>query len=85
MGAIEPLRVAFADQARVIQKRPATYVVVMELFPRSLHDRKLIRVAQSLLDTWEGHFRSLVTDGVRSGQISHLSNVPTTTRALRAC
>ena len=82
-GAMERLRVAFADQARIILKRPATYVVVMELFTRSLHDRKLRPVAQSLLDTWEGHFRSLVTDGVQSGQISPLSNVPTTTRALQ--
>ena len=83
-GPLEMLRVSFSDQNRIIRKRPATYVVVMELFTRSLHDRKMGPVVQELLDTWEGHFRSLVTEGVQAGQISPQSDVPTTVRALQS-
>ncbi len=83
-GAIELLRAAFSDQTRIIRKQPATYVVVMELFTRSLHDRKMAPVVQELLDTWEGHFRSLITDGMKTGQISPRADVSTTTRALQS-
>jgi AcrR family transcriptional regulator len=83
-GTLESLRAAFTSQSRILQKRPAAYVVVMELFTRSLHDRKMGPVVQELLDTWEGHFRSLITEGVRTGQISPPSDVSTATRALQS-
>lgn len=83
-GAMGLLRKAFSDQTQVIQRRPATYIVVMELFTRSLHDRKLGPVVRELLETWERHFTSFIMDGVRGGQISSDSDGLNTTRALQS-
>ncbi len=83
-NAMKLLQKEFSDQTQVIRKRPATYVVVMELFTRSLHDRKMAPVVRELLDSWERHFRAFITDGVRDGQISADSDILSTTRALQS-
>jgi len=80
---VERLHRAFADQVHLIRTRPATYVVVMELFTKSLHDPKLGPVVKELLDTWEKHFRSFITDGLHSGQMAADSDPLVTTRMLQ--
>jgi len=80
---MELLQKEFSEQTKVLRKRPATYIVVMELFTRSLHDRKMGLVVQELLDSWDRHFKEIVTDGVRTGQIAD-SDILITTRALQS-
>ena len=82
-NAVEKLHKAFSDQVQLIRTRPATYIVVMELFTKSLHDPKLGPVAKELLDTWEKHFRSFITEGLESGLMASDSEPLVTTRMLQ--
>jgi len=82
-GPLERLHDAVADQDALIRSHPATYVVVNELFTRSLRDAKLRPVVQELLGQWEGHFRSLVEEGLRSGQVVAGSDALVTARTLQ--
>ncbi|HUI72181.1 MAG TPA: TetR family transcriptional regulator [Spirochaetia bacterium] len=84
VSAVERLEKEFSEQTSVLRRRPATYVVVMELFTRSLHDQKMRPIVQELLDSWEKHFMEVVTDGVRAGQIPADSDILTTTKALQS-
>lgn len=82
-GALERLHRSFADQDELIRRHPATYVVVNELFTRSLRDPKLKPVVQELLGQWEKHFHAFVSEGMRSGQIDPQSDALVTTRTLQ--
>ncbi len=82
-SALDTLKWEFAEQAEVIRARPATYIVVMELFTRSLRDPKLAPVVQELLGRWETHFSAFVTEGVRRAQMSPDTDPATTTQALQ--
>lgn len=82
-GPLEKLHAAVADQDALIKVHPATYVVVNELFTRSLRDTKLRPVVQELLGQWEGHFKSLIEEGVRSGDIVPDSDALVAARTLQ--
>jgi len=82
-GALDRLHDAVADQDALIREHPATYVVVNELFTRSLRDAKLRPVVQELLGRWEEHFRALVEEGMRSGQMAAGSDALVTARTLQ--
>jgi len=84
VSAVERLHKSLADQDELIKAHPATYVVVNELFTRSLRDAKLRPVVQELLGQWEMHFRSFITDGIQSGQFAPDSDPLVTTRTLQA-
>ena len=83
VDAMTKLGREFSEQAEVIRTRPATYVVVMELFTRSLRDSRLAPVVKELLFRWERHFGSLVEEGARGGQIATGADTLATTRALQ--
>ncbi|HVP19147.1 MAG TPA: TetR/AcrR family transcriptional regulator [Spirochaetia bacterium] len=82
-GAMEKLHTSLADQDELIRRHPATYVVVNELFTRSLRDAKLRPVVQELLGQWERHFHSFISEGMRSGEIDPRSDALVTTRTLQ--
>ncbi len=83
MGAVEQLHKTLSDQDALMSMHPSTYVVVNELFTRSLRDAKLRPVVQELLGQWENHFRSFITQGTLSGQIAADSDALVTARTLQ--
>ncbi|MGO9409734.1 MAG: TetR/AcrR family transcriptional regulator [Spirochaetia bacterium] len=83
MNAVEKLHKTLSDQDALMSTHPSTYVVVNELFTRSLRDAKLRPVVKELLGQWEDHFRSFVTQGVRDGQITPDSDARVTARTLQ--
>jgi TetR/AcrR family transcriptional regulator, regulator of cefoperazone and chloramphenicol sensitivity len=83
MGAVEQLHKTLSDQDALMSIHPSTYVVVNELFTRSLRDAKLRPVVQELLGQWEDHFRSFIAQGAESGQIAADSDALVTARTLQ--
>ncbi len=81
--AVEQVRREFLDQAAVTSEHPATYVVLMEIFTRSLRDRKLRPVFSALLDVWESHIREYVSKGVQDGELSDAPAPKAAARALQ--
>jgi AcrR family transcriptional regulator len=68
-GALSKLHEEFMDQSSVIRKHPETYVVLMELFTRSLRDASLRPIFSELLDVWEKHVKEYVDAGIDAGEI----------------
>lgn len=83
VSAVEKLHKTLSDQDALMSRHPSTYVVVNELFTRSLRDAKLRPVVQELLGQWENHFRSFITEGMQSGQIAPDSDALVTARTLQ--
>jgi len=83
LDALGKLHKALTDQDNLLRTHPATYVVVNELFTRSLRDAGLRPVARELLGRWENHFRAFVTEGIQGGQMSGDSDPKVTTRTLQ--
>jgi AcrR family transcriptional regulator len=83
MGAVEQLHKTLSDQDALMSMHPSTYVVVNELFTRSLRDAKLRPVVRELLGQWEDHFRSFIAQGAESGQIAADSDALVTARTLQ--
>jgi AcrR family transcriptional regulator len=82
-GARDELHREFLDQAHAIGTKPATYVVLMELFVRSLRDGKLRPIFAALLDAWESRIHAYVSKGIREGEIPSASNPEASSRALQ--
>ena len=80
---MERLRREFTSQWHVIKTNPATYVVVIELFARSIRDAQLRPVARQLLASWEKHLDEHVADGIARGEIAPASGQGPTVTALQ--
>jgi TetR/AcrR family transcriptional repressor of nem operon len=64
---IEELRYEFEDTRYRLRDAPETYVVLMELYVRSLRNRAIARVLEMLERQWRSHLLGILERGVRTG------------------
>ncbi len=64
---IEELRYEFEDARHRLHDTPEMYVVLMELYVRSLRNPAIARVVESLERQWSNHLMVIVERGVRLG------------------
>jgi len=86
-GEESPLRSLareFTDQSRALAARPATYVVALELYARSLRDPLLRPIARDLLSGWEKRLGRIVAEAARRGEIDPGTDQAATVKALQS-
>ena len=64
---IEELRYEFEDTRYRLRETPEMYVVLMELYVRSLRDPAIARVLETLEREWSNHLIGILESGVRTG------------------
>jgi AcrR family transcriptional regulator len=64
---LERLRQEFVDLQYHLGEMPETYVVLLELYMRSLRDPVIHAILGELDARWHGRIRAHLTDGVRQG------------------
>jgi AcrR family transcriptional regulator len=62
---LQQLRQEFADELYLSHNHPSTYIVMLELYLRSLRDPAIRLIIQEMLAHWEGHIREFLTAGVK--------------------
>jgi AcrR family transcriptional regulator len=76
----EELRLEFEDTRYLLREAPDMYVVLTELFLRSVRDPALAQVLRRLEGYWRGYLASILERGVRAGVFrSDLDQVATAT------
>jgi AcrR family transcriptional regulator len=65
---LEDLRAEFADADYQARCRPEPFVVLFELFLRSLRDPTIRQILHGMDTYWQQHIESYLADGVREGQ-----------------
>jgi AcrR family transcriptional regulator len=64
---LDALRYEFEDTRYRLRETPALYVVLTELYARSLRDPAIARAFKTLEAHWRGHLIGILERGVRSG------------------
>ncbi|HEY7021388.1 MAG TPA: TetR/AcrR family transcriptional regulator [Ktedonobacterales bacterium] len=64
----EGLRSELEDVREQINARPDTYIVLIELYMRSLRDPQIRAMLREMDAGWRQHFESLLVAGVRAGE-----------------
>jgi AcrR family transcriptional regulator len=68
MAPSEALRSELEDVRYYVRARPDTYIVLFELYMRSLRDPRIRQMLRELDAHWRGHLESFLVAGVRAGE-----------------
>lgn len=79
----EALRKEFADLVYGVRVHPETYVVLMELYTRSLRDPKIRAILHNLILQWEDHLYAFLSEGAADGEFPGIVNTKTATKLLQ--
>lgn len=77
------LRKEFADLVYGVRVHPETYVVLMELYTRSLRDPKIRAIIRDLILQWENHLRSFLSGEAARAAFPRMRDSKTTTMLLQ--
>jgi TetR/AcrR family transcriptional regulator, regulator of cefoperazone and chloramphenicol sensitivity len=80
----EGLRSELEDTREQIKTRPDTYIVLFELYMRSLRDAQIREMLREMDAGWREHLESLLVAGVRAGEFPPDLDIHTTSAVLMA-
>jgi AcrR family transcriptional regulator len=79
----QTLKKEFADQQYTLRVHPQSYIVLMELYTRSLRDDRIRAIIKELILHWEGHLASFLSAGITQGVFPGASDLDSATKLLQ--
>jgi AcrR family transcriptional regulator len=83
-SALEKLHKAFENQGKLIEANPSNFVVMLEIFTRSLRDPSIRGIIREVMDSWEHYLLFLISQGMGKFQLAEGSDPVITAKVMQS-